>query len=159
MNIGLDTNIVVRNALSSDPRRDLVTSAIARLVQVKWQPVLVPQVVVEFWSVAARPTSVNGIGWTAQQARTAIDAAIDAYTLLPYPTSTISSWLAMCDESAVLGRQAHDAHLAATLLEAGVSHLLTLNPTDFNRFPNLTVVTPDEVLAGALDHVLNGTTP
>lgn len=156
MKIGLDTNIVLRNALSSDLRHVLVNSAERGLVETKWQPVLVPQILVEFWSVATRPASVNGIGWTAQQAHTAIDAAIDAYTLLSYPESAVLTWLAMCDECAVLGRQAHDAHLAATLLEAGVSHLLTLNPADFKRFPGLTVVTPDEVLAGALDHITKG---
>ena len=105
MNIGLDTNIVLRNAVSSDPRHPLVTSAIARLLQTKWQPVLVPQVLVEFWSVATRPASVNGIGWTPQQAHTAIHKAIDAYTLIPYPEAALLTCLAMCDEHAVLGRQ------------------------------------------------------
>ena len=42
----------------------------------------------------------------------------------------------------VLGVQAHDARLAATMYVHGVGHILTLNVATFSRFSGLTVLHP-----------------
>ena len=48
---------------------------------------------------------------------------------------------------AVSGVQVHDTRLVALMTANGIRYLLTLNPTDFKRFPNVIAVTPAEVLA------------
>jgi hypothetical protein len=46
----------------------------------------------------------------------------------------------------VLGVQVHDARLAAAMYVHSVSHILTLNVTDFERFSGLTAVHPGSIL-------------
>ena len=40
-----------------------------------------------------------------------------------------------------------DARIAALMLAHGVTHILTLNPTDFARYQDITPVTPSEALS------------
>ena len=56
-------------------------------------------------------------------------------------------WERVVIEHRVLGRQAHDARLVALMLSHGVSHILTLNTADFARYPEITAVTPAEILS------------
>lgn len=51
-------------------------------------------------------------------------------------------WLELVGKFHVLGKQAHDARLAAAMLRHGVTHLLTGNPNDFRRFPSITLIDP-----------------
>ena len=41
----------------------------------------------------------------------------------------------------------HDAKLVALMAVHGDSHILTLNPKDFARYPAVSAVTPEELLA------------
>jgi len=45
------------------------------------------------------------------------------------------------------GVQVHDAKLVALMAVHGDSHILTLNPKDFARYPAVSAVTPEELLA------------
>jgi predicted nucleic acid-binding protein len=45
----------------------------------------------------------------------------------------------------VMGVQVHDARLAAAMRVHRVSHILTLNVTDFERFSGLTAVHPSSL--------------
>ena len=48
----------------------------------------------------------------------------------------------------VKGKQAHDARLAAAMLRHSVTHLLTYNTSDFQRYPEITALSPVSVLDG-----------
>jgi hypothetical protein len=41
--------------------------------------------------------------------------------------------------------QVHDARLVAVMRVHGLTHVLTFNPTDFTRYPGITVVRPQDV--------------
>jgi hypothetical protein len=49
-----------------------------------------------------------------------------------------------------MGVQVHDARLVALMMAHGLSHLLTLNPADFQRYPGITALSPSAVLGGQL---------
>jgi predicted nucleic acid-binding protein len=42
----------------------------------------------------------------------------------------------------VLGKQTHDAHLAAMMQAHSVTFSLTFNGGDFKRFPGITIIDP-----------------
>jgi predicted nucleic acid-binding protein len=48
-------------------------------------------------------------------------------------------------EHNVMGAQVHDARLAAAMSAHKLTHILTLNGSDFKRFPGITSVHPDSV--------------
>jgi predicted nucleic acid-binding protein len=63
----LDTNVISRFCNAADVDHALVIEAIAQLLNQGDDCVLTPQVLIEFWVVATRPTEVNGLGWTAEE--------------------------------------------------------------------------------------------
>ena len=69
----------------------------------------------------------------------AIEAGV---TLLPDCEAVYREWRRIVVQHGVLGVQVHDARLAAAMYVHGVSHILTLNVADFNRFSGLTAVHP-----------------
>jgi predicted nucleic acid-binding protein len=141
----LDTNIVLRNAVQSDPQHALVRDALQRLTQSGWELCIGTQNVVEFWVVATRPVGVNGLGMTPEQADQEVDALLTAFTLLRDPDDLLARWRDLCRRHSVRGRQAHDARIVAMMLGAGVTDLLTLNGGDFARYGEITCHSPDQV--------------
>jgi predicted nucleic acid-binding protein len=143
--IGMDTNILIRNAVQSDPQHVPVSEALERLVTDGWELCIGVQSVYEFWVVATRPTDVNGLGLSPEQARQEVSVITGTYTLLRDPPDLMEGWLDLCSRYAVSGRPSHDTRLIALMLAHGVTHFLTLNPTDFTRFTAITCLTPDQV--------------
>jgi predicted nucleic acid-binding protein len=141
----LDTNIVLRAVNQDDGLHVLVTRALQTLSTQGHELVIVPQVIYEFWSVASRPKDVNGLGWHSQLVRSVVDDLRAAWTFLEDGPEIYRHWLELVTAYQVLGKQVHDARLAATMQAHQVENLLTLNVTDFRRF-GLRAVHPSEVL-------------
>jgi predicted nucleic acid-binding protein len=138
--IALDTNILVRLANQRDPAHLLVKAALRELIAAGAVPVIAPQVVYEFWVVATRPASVNGLEMIPAAASAYISASRQKFPVLPDPIDLVDRWLNLCETHRVLGRPAHDARLAAWMAAHGISELVTLNPGDFARFPGVRCV-------------------
>jgi predicted nucleic acid-binding protein len=100
------------------------------------------QVLAEAWVVATRPPENNGFGWPVAAARTALQAAQERFALLLDDPTTAQRWLDLVTQSAVLGKRAHDARLAALMASHGITHVLTINVQDFTGFPGATAVHP-----------------
>ncbi len=56
-------------------------------------------------------------------------------------------WKGLVIQHAVKGVQVHDARLVAWMQAYGVSRLLTLNAADFARYPTITALAPQQLLA------------
>jgi predicted nucleic acid-binding protein len=119
--------------------------ALLRGIDRGWEWCIAPQCVFEFWVVATRPARVNGYELSAYETRGLIEAMLGANTLLPDPPDLVVRWADLCERYQVLGRPAHDALLPALMLSHGVTHLLTLNPADFTRYREITVLEPQDV--------------
>lgn len=65
--------------------------------------------------------------------------------LLPESAATHLEWRRLIVAHSVLGVVIHDARLAAAMNVHGITHILTFNKSDFQRYPNLTVVSPDQI--------------
>jgi predicted nucleic acid-binding protein len=51
-------------------------------------------------------------------------------------------WRRLVRDHQVSGRQVHDAHLVATMLVHGITHILTFNGQDFARYAEIDVIDP-----------------
>ena len=67
MKVLLDTNILLRLSATQAAEHADVVRAVASLLSRGDEPVITPQVLIELWVVATRPTNVNGFGWTPAQ--------------------------------------------------------------------------------------------
>ncbi len=143
----LDTNVALRLADLSSPQNRLVTDAVATLLEQQQVCYLSPQVLTELWVVATRPTDVNGLGWSAARTTEEISRLMDEFPLLEESQQVFSVWLNLVTTLSVLGKRAHDARIAATMLTYGVTHLLTFNTKDFIQVPDINAVDPQAVVS------------
>lgn len=115
----LDTNVALRFLDSTDAANPLTLAAVAELIRRGDQPVITPQVLIELWAVATR--SLEDIGQI-------------------YP-----AWLRLVINAGVQGKQVHDVRLAAVVLAHGHAHLVTFNVADFQRYPGIIPVHPQDL--------------
>jgi hypothetical protein len=105
--------------------------------------------IAEFWNVCTRPARVNGLGYTVERTQEAL-ATIDAvFHRLECRPESGREWNRIVAHPAVVGRAVHDAQLVAAMAAYRLSHILTLNITDFRRYRNeITPVHPVDVPGG-----------
>jgi hypothetical protein len=68
MKVLLDTNVLLRMSTPLQPDHLVATSAVERIRKNGNEPVIVPQVAYEYWVVATRPSTANGMGLSASDA-------------------------------------------------------------------------------------------
>jgi predicted nucleic acid-binding protein len=132
----LDTNIVLRLSNPLDAQYELATDVVFALVAQGNECVVTPQVLIEFWVVATRPTSVNGFGWSLDQATASIDRLLDRFPLLEDRLEIFSIWLELITSNRIVGKRSHDIRLVAVMLAHGV---------DFGVASNIQVIHPQTV--------------
>ncbi|MBY0227659.1 MAG: PIN domain-containing protein [Gemmataceae bacterium] len=148
MRILLDTNILIRLANKADAQHALADRAVDELARRGETLCLTPQVLIEFRSVATRPTP-RGLGLPAALADALVAGFEAKFKMLDDTAAIYPAWRLLVTTLGVLGRQVHDARLAAVCHAHGVTHILTFNFAHFNRFvahpPGLVVVDPAAV--------------
>lgn len=149
MIVMLDTNVLARMVDVNDARFGSSVAAIRRLDDDGHDLVIVPQVIYEFWVVATRPLENNGLGLSPSDARSEIQEIRELYRLLQDERAIYPIWEQLVAKYGVKGKPAHDARLVAAMLRHSVTHLLTYNTADFQRYSEITVVSPASVLDGA----------
>jgi predicted nucleic acid-binding protein len=138
----VDTNIILRFADKNAAEHREVTRVLQILLEREVSVYLVPQVAYEFWAVATRPVSANGLGWNIESVEHKVKMLTSDYALLPEVADVYRNWLELVVKYEVKGKQVHDARLVAAMQ----AHLLTLNTEDFKRFTEIAPVHPGEVV-------------
>lgn len=143
----LDTGILLRLVHPTDPQHDDVVDALDLLKSRGDTFFCGMQNIAEFWNVTTRPASSRGgFGLTTQEAQRRLAIIELAVEVLTDSAASFAEWKRLVIAHAVLGVQVHDTKLVALMHVEGITHFLTLNPSDFKRFARLTVATPKEVL-------------
>ena len=92
-----------------------------------------------------RPVNRNGFGLTVTEAEREVRVIESGMSLLSDSEAVYREWRRIVVQHAVSGVQVHDARLVAAMRVHGVSHILTLNVTDFSRYSGITVAHPSGV--------------
>ena len=143
-----DTNILLRWSQAGTPECVLARDAVARLWRDGQTVSITPQNLVEFWSVATRPSSANGLGLTPEEANHAALDLESLFPLLPDSPAIHTLWRRLVVDAGLSGVNVHDARLAAALRTNEVDRLLTLNVRHYSRF-GVIAVNPADVLTTA----------
>jgi len=141
----LDTNILLRMTRRSDPEHHLVDAALVRLASQGTVLHYTHQNIAELWNAITRPVSRNGLGLTVTEAEREVRAIEAGMALLPDGELVYREWRRIVVQYGVQGVQVHDARLAAVMYVHRVSHILTLNLSDFSRFSDLTPLHPSSL--------------
>jgi predicted nucleic acid-binding protein len=141
----LDTNILLRLSLPGGPYDEVVVAVVGRLVGEEATLYYTLQNAAEFWNVCTRPRERNGLGLSLDETERRIRLIEQQFSFLPETEATYICWRRIVRDCGVSGVQVHDARLAAVMNANNISHLLTLNPRDFQRFAGLTPIHPDDL--------------
>ena len=138
----VDTNILLRSLNPDDPQYDAAAKALAKIRASNEVLCIMPQILIEFWAVATRPSNKNGLGLTISEAESELTTIRRFFRLLPCTPAVLEIWQRMVVLHRVSGKQTHDAHVAAIMRVHGVTDILTFNVADFERFPGVTILHP-----------------
>jgi predicted nucleic acid-binding protein len=141
----VDTNILLRLSDDGSPDQSVAEQALSILRLRGDIPCLTAQNIIEFWAVATRLVKANGFGWTTQHTATEVEQMRNKFPILADSPQILPNWLRLVETHDVKGKNVHDTRLVAVMMTHGITHLLTFNTDDFRRFPNLTLIHPNEV--------------
>jgi predicted nucleic acid-binding protein len=140
-----DTSIIVRLYDEKNPLSEIVDEFLNKLWDNGEELVTVPQVLVEFWAVATRPTNVNGLGMTTDKAENELKNLQKLFTVLPENERIFDEWKLIVAKHKVSGKPTHDARIVAAMTVHKVENILMLNPNDFKRYNEIKAVRPQDI--------------
>jgi predicted nucleic acid-binding protein len=145
----VDTNVLLRALFRGEPEHGVARDS-GRILRVRGETLVVTlQGLAEFWNVSTRPrTARGGAGVSVEETHRMIRLIMRQLTFLPDTEEVRDQWQQLVVQLQVRGVQVYDARLVASMLTHGATHLLTFNGADFYRYPQITVVHPQEVVDG-----------
>ena len=143
----LDTNILARLTEAKGPHYRQARRAVEELTKSGATLCIAPQILIEFWSLATRPRSENGLALPTATARAELAKHEGAFVLLPDRPEIFAQWKALVSSFGVIGRDVHDTRIAAAALVYNIPHVLTFNGKHFLPFTptGLIIVDPANV--------------
>ena len=138
----LDTNILLRYARIADSAYATVDTAINALHTNGEVLCVVPQNIYEFWATATRPAASNGLGLFVPECQVQVARIKRLFSLIPDVSMLFPEWEALVVAHACHGRVSYDARLVAAMRTHGITRLLTINTTEFARYPSITILDP-----------------
>jgi predicted nucleic acid-binding protein len=144
----LDTGVLLRLVHRQAALHQQVRQAVRLLKGQGHIVVTTFQNISEFWNVCTRPVeSRGGLGLSLDEAGRRLRTIERIVTVLPDSVDAYTRWKELVFAHGVKGVQVHDAKLVAIMSVYGITHLLSLNVADFVRYPQITALTPEQVLA------------
>lgn len=145
-----DTGILLRLLDRTDPMHADTRMAVRVLRQRGDACVTSPQNAAEFWNVCTRPaTARGGLGLDIAETNRRLSVIERLIPVFPDAPAAYAHWRRLTVGSSVMGVQSHDARLVAFMVAYGLTHVLTLDPGDFIRFPGIVALTPARVIAAS----------
>lgn len=141
-----DTNILLRFLLRNDPAYPDIRRAVRILKTRREQLVTTPQNIAEFWNVCTRPTTARGgLGLSIEATERRVRLLERHFRVLPDSPTIFQEWKALVLAHKVMSVQVHDARLVAAMKVHGVTRILTINVTDFSRYPGINAFAPADI--------------
>lgn len=146
----VDTNVLLRVIEPRHPHHGEAVRALRSLRARGDELCVVPQIHYEFWVVATRAITLNGLGMSTVEAEAELVLlGPPLFRLMRDERAIYDRWRGLINMHRVEGKQAHDAHLVAAMERHGLTRLLTFNVDDFKRFSAITLLEPAEVASRA----------
>lgn len=146
----LDTNVLVymmNPSASQHPSAAGILNLLGRHLDSVF---ITPQILIEYYRTATRPISATGqrpgLGLTPNEACKHIEYFYYTFGFLPDTPAIFDEWQRIVQIHNVIGANAHDARIVATMWTYGIDRLLTFNTRDFQRYPRVRVILPDHLL-------------
>ena len=151
MDVLADTNILIRRINRHDAQHREARTALKALGELGHRVCIVPQNVIELWSVAPRPLARNGLGLHPSQAERIVARIEPTFHVLPERSEIYSEWKRLVALHSVSGLKIYDTRLVASACVYGIEALLTFNADDFLRYTNVRILNPRDLTLSGRD--------
>jgi predicted nucleic acid-binding protein len=146
MDVLADSGILLRLLEPTDPHHAIIDHAVRVLHARGDRIVIAPQNVAEFWNVCTRPaTARGGYGLSIAETNRRLTIIEAVFAVLSESSTAYRLFRSLVMAHAVQGKQVHDARLVALMQAHGITHILTLNGSDFTRYPGITPIDPASI--------------
>jgi predicted nucleic acid-binding protein len=142
----VDTNVLLRSIDVGHAAQSVAQDAMIQLRRRGQSLSVFPQNLIEFWAVATRPVTYNGLGLSVAKAEVEVISIKKLFPLLPDTPEIFSEWERIVLQYGVSGKQTHDARLVAAMTVHNLTDLLTFNTEDFKRFAVITAYHPQKIV-------------
>lgn len=139
----VDTNVLVSLVDPQRPQHVMAQEAVEALRRDGHELIVFFQNCAEFWNVATRPRSKNGLGFSTNTAIAELSRIERAFPLVPDSPDAYRTWRQLVVNYGVSGVQVHDARLIAAMRANHISHILTFNGADFARYADIGIMAVD----------------
>ena len=143
----VDTNIWLRIIQVEHPNSVSAKNAVEVLLRQDHELHFVPQIIAELWNACTRPAARNGFGLSHQEAKMEVDRLEELLFLCEEVPEIYPIWKMLIERHQVRGVKVHDTRLVAAMLVHELTHLLTFNTKDFQRFKEIVVVHPSSIVS------------
>ncbi len=144
MSWAVDANVLLRMTdvgHAAQPTAERALKLVGRSESLR----IFPQTLIEFWAVATRSRTDNGLALSISDVGSQLSKLKRMFVLVNDTPEVFSAWEGIVLRYQVSGKQAHDAHIVAAMSAHKITHLLTFNDRDFKRFTEITVVNPQNI--------------
>lgn len=124
MNWLIDTSILMRTIHVASPQHSEAIEALAKLRSDGETLGVVPQNLIEFWAVATRPLSANGLGFSIEEAENEIANIKLHFILKPEEETIFEKWENLVKTYYVSGKTTHDARIVAAMQTHQINNLM-----------------------------------
>jgi predicted nucleic acid-binding protein len=146
MRVLVDTNVLLRSAQPNHPLSSQATRAVAKLIRQNDAVFFCPQNIAEFWNVATRPATANGLGLSHEEVLQEVSGVERLLTMLPDIPAIYVAWKEIVRDHQVQGVKVYDARLVASMTVYAVQSILTFNVADFKRYGAISAVHPSSLV-------------
>jgi len=143
----LDTNVLLRLYQPNSPEFSSIRRAIHSLHRANAALYYLSQNIIEFWNVSTRPLAQNGYGLSPAETEKVAKQIEKAFVLLPDVEAIHYEWRRLVFAYGVSGTKVHDARIVAAMIVHGVRQILTLDGSDFERYTEIAIVSPQNIPA------------
>jgi len=142
----VDTNIMLRFLIRNDAAYPSIRQAVRILKSRHEQLVTTSQNIAEFWNVCTRPTAARGgLGLSIVATEQRVKLLERHFRVLADTPLVYAEWRSIVLNHQVIGVHVHDARLVAAMKVHGIASILTINVTDFKRYPSISVISPEQI--------------
>ncbi|MEA2753777.1 MAG: hypothetical protein QOJ54_66 [Aliidongia sp.] len=129
----LDTNVLIYAGRPESVQHDAALAALKRLEMEGCSFWISSQVLREYLAVVTRPQSMIP-ALPMAEAIADVRRFMDLFDIAEDRPTILDRLLRIVTAYPTAGKQSHDAHLVATMVDYGINRLLTFNRRDFERF-------------------------
>jgi predicted nucleic acid-binding protein len=141
----VDTGVLLRLLNRADPAHGAVRKCLRTLKAAGDQFAVAPQTIAEFWNVSTRPANARGgYGVSISETEHHVRVIERICDVIPDSPSLYVTWKQLVVAHGVKGVQVHDARLVAWMKTQAITHIITFNVPDFDRYPGIVAKSPGD---------------